>query len=73
MVEGFDGKNVWITLSFKRHYKMCDECKHMDTIDCSIYFCSISCLKDFMANHQDKLDKFISDEVFWGKYSHLKQ
>lgn len=65
-VEGFDGKNVWITLSFKRHHSMCNECKHMDSVNYDLYFCGIQCLKDYVID-PECLDAYVADEVFWGK------
>jgi len=66
-VEGFDGKNLWITLKFDRRYEMCNECKHMKNSEMSIWFCSVQCLKDYVMD-PECLDQFVEDEIFWGKY-----
>jgi len=66
-VEGFDGKTLFISLDIQRFHSMCNECKHQSTVKYTQYFCTIECLKTYM-NDPEKLDKYVKDEVYWGKY-----
>jgi transcription elongation factor Elf1 len=62
--EGFDGKALFISLDIQRYYDMCKSCHDIKRLQYQQHFCSVQCLKDWIAND---LDKYVEDEVMWGR------
>jgi len=62
--EGFDGKSLFISLDIQRHYDMCKECHHIKDVKYTQCFCSVQCLKNWIASD---LDKYVEDKVMWGQ------
>lgn len=67
IVDGFDGKTLFISLDIQRFHSMCKECKHQNDLHYRVHFCKIECLKEYVTD-PEKLDKYVKDEVYWGRF-----
>lgn len=55
-VDAWPEKALFITLKLDHVHKACDACCHTRTIPYNVFFCSVDCLKAFVA---EDLDKYI--------------